>query len=239
APYIYSDGGDNASASTSLFERVIEVRDYNVRVGLQYSFPLGEGNAMTLGAVYSPKKTFLGRTYGVKYDVTSDQAPDTIANVKLKDRAQMAETWGAGISYDWQGRVLAEIDFTYQPWKDVKFATLDGFNDAGASFDNRWKVAAGVQFVNRPRGSWFQKVNYRLGGYYSNDYIRIGDNSLREIGVSFGLGLPAPSSKTMVNLSFEYKNRQATPSALVKENYFVVTLGVNFNELWFWRNKLR
>lgn len=237
--YIYSDGGDNASSSTSLFERVIEVRDYNVRVGLQYSFPLGEGNAMTLGAVYSPKKTFLGRTYGVKYDVTSDQAPDTIANVKLKDRAQMAETWGAGISYDWQGRVLAEVDFTYQPWKDVKFATLDGFNDAGASFGNRWKVAAGVQFVNRPRGSWFQKVNYRLGGYYCNDYIRIGDNSLREIGVSFGLGLPAPSSKTMVNLSFEYKNRQATPSALVKENYFVVTLGVNFNELWFWRNKLR
>ena len=43
----------------------------------------------------------------------------------------------------------------------------------------------------------------------------------------------------MVNLSLEYRNRRATPTPLVKEDYFVVTLGVNFNELWFWRNKLR
>ena len=43
----------------------------------------------------------------------------------------------------------------------------------------------------------------------------------------------------MVNLSFEYRNRQASPQPLVKENYFVVTLGLNFNQLWFYTNKLR
>ena len=84
-----------------------------------------------------------------------------------------------------------------------------------------------------------QKINYRLGAYYCNDYIKVGDNSLREIGVSLGFGLPAPSSKTMVNLSLEYKNRQAHPSPLVKELWGGGGLGVNFNELWFWRNKLK
>ena len=69
----------------------------------------------------------------------------------------------------------------------------------------------------------------------------MGDNSLRERGVSLGFGLPTPipASKTMVNLSFEYRNRQAHPQPLVKENYFVVTFGLNFGELWFLRNKLR
>lgn len=43
----------------------------------------------------------------------------------------------------------------------------------------------------------------------------------------------------MVNLAFEYRHRQATPAPLVKENYFMVTVGVNVNELWFWRNKIR
>lgn len=237
--YVYSDGGENASSSTSLFERVIEVRDYNLRFGLQYRLKLNENNALTVGAIYSPKKTFMGHTYGVKYDVNSDSAPDTIANVKLNGNAQMAETWGAGINYEWGGRVMAEVDFTYQPWKNVKYATINGFNDGGASFNDRWKVGFGLQFVNRPRGSWFQRINYRVGAYYCNDYIKVGDNSLREIGASIGFGLPAPSSKTMVNLSLEYKNRQAHPSPLVKENYFVLTLGVNFNELWFWRNKLK
>lgn len=237
--YIYSEGTENVSSSTSLFERVIEVRDYNLRFGVQYRAKLNADHAVTVGAVYSPKKTFMGHTYGIKYDVTNDQTPDTIARRKLDGNAQMAETWGAGINYEWGDRLMAEVDFTWQPWKNAKFASLQGFNDGAASFDNRWKIGAGVQFVNRPRGSWVQRINYRLGVYYCNDYIKIGDNSLREIGVSLGFGLPAPSTKTMVNLSLEYKNRQAHPSPLVKENYFVVTVGVNFNELWFWRNKLK
>ncbi len=237
--YVYSDGDDNTSSSTSLFERVIEVRDYDLRFGLQYRIALNADNALTLGAVYSPAKTFRGHTYGVKYDVNADEKPDTIANLNLNGRSRMAETWGAGINYEWQGRLMVEADFTYQPWKNARFATIEGFNDATGSFNNRWKAGIGLQFVNRPRGSWVQKINYRLGAYYCNDYIKVGDNSLREIGVSLGFGLPAPSSKTMVNLSLEYKNRQAHPSPLVKENYFMVTLGVNFNELWFWRNKLK
>jgi len=231
--YVYT----NAS-STSLFERVIEVRDYNLRFGVQYGRKIDEDHELTLGVVYAPKKSFRGHTYGIKYDVSADQAPDTIAAISLNGNAEMPETWGAGINYVWQNRLMAEVDFTYQPWKSTKFATIEGF-DTPNRFNDRWRVGLGLQFVNKPRGSWVQRINYRLGAFYCNDYIKVGDNSVREKGVSLGFGLPAPSSKTMVNLSFEYRNRQANPQPLVKENYFVVTLGLNFNELWFWRNKLR
>ena len=43
----------------------------------------------------------------------------------------------------------------------------------------------------------------------------------------------------MINLGFEFRNRQAHPQPMVKENYFVMTLGINFNQVWFWRNKIR
>ena len=191
-----------------------------------------------MGAVYSPKKSFRGRTYGIKYDVSADQAPDTIADIRLNGNAQMAETWGVGLNYQWGNRLMAEVDFTYQPWKKVSFATIEGF-DNSRNFNDRWKVGIGLQFVNNTRGSWLQRVNYRVGGFYCNDYIKVGDNSVRERGVSLGFGLPSPWTKTMLNLSFEYRNRQAHPNPLVKENYFVLTLGVNVNELWFYRNKLR
>ena len=224
--------------STSLFERVIEVRDYNLRFGLQYGRDIVPGHRVTVGAGYSPKKSFRGRTYGIKYDVSADQAPDTIADIRLNGNAQMAETWGVGLNYQWGNRLMAEVDFTYQPWKKVSFATIEGF-DNSRNFNDRWKVGFGVQFVNNTRGSWLQRVNYRVGGFYCNDYIKVGDNSVRERGVSLGFGLPSPWTKTMLNLSFEYRNRQAHPNPLVKENYFVLTLGVNVNELWFYRNKLR
>lgn len=53
----------------------------------------------------------------MKYDVNADEAPDTIADISLRGNAQMAETWGVGLNYQWGGRLMAEVDFTYQPWK--------------------------------------------------------------------------------------------------------------------------
>jgi hypothetical protein len=106
-------------------------------------------------------------------------------------------------------------------------------------FDNRWKIAGGVQYTPDPRGSYLRRVQYRAGAYFNHDYQMVGDNSVRETGVSAGLGLPISSGKTVLNLGFEYKHRQAHPDPLVKESYFNITFGLNFNEMWFWRNKIR
>ena len=87
------------------------------------------------------------------------------------------------------------------------------------------------------RGSYVQRMSYRLGGYYNSDYIKVGDNSVREYGVSMGFGLPTVG-RTVVNLGFEYRHRQAHPMPMVKENYFNITLGINFNERWFMQRKI-
>jgi len=232
--YVYS------SASTSLFERVMEIRDYNLRFGVQYGFDVNRDNHITVGAIYSPKKSFRGHAYGVKYDVGQDTENDTIGYASMKGAYEMAETWGVGVSWNWRKQLTIGVDYTYQPWKNVKYRLIEGFDQAGANrFDNYWKAAFGVDYVNAARGSYLRRVHYRLGAYYSNDYIMVGDNSVKEYGVSCGFGLPAPSSKTMINLTVDYRHRSASPAKLVTENYIQVTLGLNINELWFWRNKLR
>ena len=241
--YVYQTATDETTGevttSTSLFEREIEVRDYSLRIGLQYGLPFLKEHELTVGLVYEPQKSFRGHARGIRYDVAAETEPQYLADIPLKGNATMPELWGAGINYQWQQRLMAEVDFTYQPWKGVKYANIPEFGDATSQFADRWRIGAGVQFINNLRGSWIQRVSYRLGGYYNRDYITVRGNNIREYGLTLGFGLPAPSSKTMVNLSLEYRNRRATPPPLVKEDYFVVTLGVNFNELWFWRNKLR
>lgn len=237
--YIYQTNEETGVTSTSLFERETEVRDYSIRIGLQYGLPIAKDHELTVGLVYEPSKSLRGHARGIKYDVNAETEPQYLADIKLKDHASLPDLWGAGISYQWQKRILAEVDFTYQPWKGVKYATIPDFGDATSQFADSWRIAAGVQFTNRQRGPWIQRVNWRLGGYYSRDYITVRGNNIREYGATIGFGLPAPSSKTVVNLSLEYRNRQATPAALVKEDYFIVTLGINFNELWFWRNKIK
>ncbi len=105
-------------------------------------------------------------------------------------------------------------------------------------FADRWKIGVGGEWRPKDRGNYFSLVTYRLGGYYNRDYMTVGSNNVREYGLSCGFGFPTMSTKTIINLGFEYKNRQATPNPLLQEKYFSITLGVNFNELWFFKRKI-
>ncbi len=81
-------------------------------------------------------------------------------------------------------------------------------------------------------------MNYRIGGYWSNDYLELRGNRLRQYSLSAGLGFPVPTFKTTVNLGFEWVKRAARNGALIKEDYFNITIGVNFNEMWFHQRKI-
>ena len=89
------------------------------------------------------------------------------------------------------------------------------------------------------RGSYGKRITYRAGAYYNRDYMNIRGNQVRDYGVGVGVSLPVPAGKTFVNLGVEYKHRESSPAKLVTEDYINITLGVTFNEMWFWQNKIR
>lgn len=230
-----------SNSSTTLFERVLEVRDFDLRLGAQYSFDLGAKQRATIGVVYSPGKDFRGKTYGVYYDVTTTtNKPDTVGYSHLKGNYSRPATFGVGFNYQWNNRFMAEIDYTYQPWRNAKCGVIEGFE--ATRFANRQKVNFGFQYLPDARGSYWKRIRYRVGALYNRDYVMVGDNNVNDLGLSVGFGLPAPINrftKTVVNIGFEYRHRQSSPVKLVTENYFQVTLGINFNELWFWQNKIQ
>lgn len=227
------------STSTTLFERVMEVRDWNVNLGLQYRLNLNRKDRLVVGFTYSPKRSLHGHTWGLSYDASQDTKVDSIGYTGLTGKYQKPNTFGVGLSYSHLDRFTAEVDFTYQDWGKAKYTPLEGFESSSMKFDNRWKVAAGLQYTPNSRGSYLKRVTYRMGGHYNHDYMNIGGNNVRDYGAGFGLTLPAPGSKTLVNLGFEWKHRFTTPKELIKEDYFNITLSVTFNEMWFWKNKIR
>lgn len=235
---LFHDAYANTGASTSLFEQVIQVRDYHLQFGIQYSQIINRRHRASIGAVYTPAKSLLGHTWVQQYGNISDSSkPDTLEYTSLKGKYSLPETWGAGISYEYDGRIFGEVDFTYQPWSKATYTTNDYTGDV--RFADRYRVSAGFSFAPRYHGRYIQRVTWRLGAYYNRDYIMVGDNNVRDFGVSCGVGLPAPSGKTIINVGLEYVNRCATPQPLMKENYFNITLGINFNQTWFFQNKIQ
>lgn len=229
---ITTDGG-----SASLFEQVMQVRDFRFQFGAQYAFNVAPGHKITAGLVYSPGKDLLGKAFVTKYDVNADVAPDTIAYTHLRHNAELAATWGAGLSYELRNNLHVEANFTYQPWSKVKTLQLKGFE--GTRFADRYQAALGAAYTPADRGGYFKRVTYRLGGFYNRDYMMVGTNHVKEFGLGCGFGLPALQSKTMINIGVEYRHRAATDKHMLKENYLNLRIGINFNELWFYQNKIR
>lgn len=228
------------TSSNTLFLREMQVRDYNVNVGIQYAYDLDKDSRIVVGATFTPKKSFHGNTWGLYYD-NQDAKADTVGMTKLNGKFEQPNTFGVGLSYNYKKQFLAEVDFTYQDWAKVKYTPIAGFEAKDTKFNNRWKAAAGVQYTPNKRGSYLGVMKFRVGGFYNNDYMNIAGNSVKDYGVSAGVGLPVPgvTGKTTLNLGIEWKRRQASPQKLIQEDYLSFTVGINVNEVWFWKNKIR
>ncbi len=238
-----------SGSGQSKFEHVMEVRDWNINIGAQYTQRFNRWNKLVLGVTYSPKKTLLGKTWVTAQETSQEALPDTISFSRLKNKYYMPNTVGAGLSYTYERnfRLEVEADMTWQQWSKAAYSPLYS-NDPkhtdvvvfeGEKFYDRVKYAVGAAYQHRVRGSYLQRITYRLGAYYCDDYLNINGNRLKEYGVTCGFGLPTYEGKTLINLGFEWKRRAAAPQELIRENYFNITLGVNFNEVWFWKRKIK
>lgn len=227
------------STSTGYFTRNMKIRDWNAQIGVQYTLPMMKGqNLLTVGATFQPKKTFHGEAWGTSFD-SQDSKVDTISFTNMKGNYEQPASIGVGLSYNVNRKLTIEADYTYQKWSDAKYHPIVGFESQSMQFDDRWKIATGFQYTPNKRGSYVGAMSFRAGVFYNHDYMNYNGNNVRDYGASLGLGLPAPGGKTTVNLGFEWRHRTTAPTQLITENYFNITLGVNFNELWFWKSRIR
>ncbi|MDE6792185.1 MAG: hypothetical protein K2J48_03785 [Muribaculaceae bacterium] len=230
-----------------LFEHIMQIRDWDINIGLQYTGKISRTESFVVGVTYSPKKSLHGKTWQTKQATSLDSKADTVAYMNMKGNYYTPTSLGAGLSYrhERSSRWMVEADYTFQQWSKAKYSPLyeigmpDNMVFEGMQFNNRVKYALGGELVPKLRGNYFQRITYRLGAYYTNDYLKIKGNSIREYGVTAGFGFNTPEGKTMINLGLEWKHRSATPNQLISENYLNITLGVNFNELWFWQRRLK
>ena len=177
-------------------------------------------------------------------DLTSDSSPDTIATSTLTGKYFSPQTFGVGLNYTHEKvhRIIVEADFTLQQWSKALYSSLE--DEAGQvvfdgmHFADRKKIAIGGEYTHNIRGNYLERMPFRLGGFYTSDYLKINGNTMKEYGISLGTGFVAPHGKTMINFGLEWRHRQTSPVSLLTENYFNVTVGVNFNEVWFFKRKI-
>ena len=224
-------------ATSSVRADKLEISDYKLDLGLQYTQPLGEKHTVNLGLVYSLGHDLNGKGYnyketyasGISYPIT--QTVDTIQNA-----FSLPSTIGIGATYVYDKRLTIGLDYTLQQWEDVKF-----FNEKG-KFLNRSKISFGAEFLPNPLSrNYLNRVRYRAGAYYSDPYTKVNDkDGAREYGVSFGFGLPLEiyQSRSILNISGQYVKVSPKVKGMLEENYLRINIGLTFNDRWFMKWKV-
>jgi len=210
-------------------------------IGLQYHQPVGKFRTIVVGAVYSPKTRFGAKTMTgfMRVDPSSGTIMDRMNTVSTDSVFESPETYGLGFTYNQLGKYTVGADVLYQKWAEAKYY------DQTNAFSNRLKFNAGGELVpNRTGYNIFSRIHYRAGFYYSNSYLKVNNIKYNEYGVNLGLGIPIQDRRSLdrrsfLNFAFEYSLIRPESKTLIDEQYFKVSLGFTFNELWFFKQRVQ
>ena len=164
------------------------------------------------------------------------------ANEIVKDTALSALEWGnatlpqyisTGISYRDGEKWLLVADYSMQNWEDYSLF------DEGDDLNNSMRISAGLQYTPKFNSvtKYYKRMQYRLGGAYSNMPLTRNDTQLKEMSVSFGFGIPVRKSRTKYDVSLTVGQRGTTDNNLIKEQFVRFGLSVSYDGIWFVKRK--
>ena len=224
----------NTSALAITNTENVDVRSFKYDFGLQYVHRINSKNSVVIGAVFAPKQKLSNdatetTALGVSGAVTeSVNVNDTIVTCEIPT------TIGLGATYVYDERFIAGFDVLLQQWSKVNF--MNGKD----LFCDRVKVSVGAEYLPALYGSgFFNHVKYRVGAFYSLPYYKLeGSRAAKEYGVSLGVGMPVARSNSIINVSGQFIRLQGQGASRLSENTFQLTVGLTFNETWFFKRKI-
>ncbi|WP_294471036.1 outer membrane protein transport protein [uncultured Bacteroides sp.] len=229
-----------AGSSSYIQQMGVSVSDYKLDFGAQYTQNFGKKHSATLGAVFSPKHK-LNNDYTVTTQASTTSSQDLDATLELPN------TFGVGFTYNYDRRLTVGADYSLQQWSKTKFginapgdaSVSEDFNETYA-YNDRHKISVGAEYIpSLIARSYFSHIKYRLGAYYTTPYYKIdGKKAASEYGITAGFGLPVPRSRSILSISGQFVRVKGLETNMVNENIFRVSIGLTFNEKWFFKRRV-
>lgn len=218
----------------------VDLRKPVFTLGLQYTETFDDKFFFTVGGIYDFKaSTKLSNEYTIDNEFYPEDP------VWLNDSTQIDPNYllgedtafntlnipqkiGVGLAFGIPGKLTVTGDYYLQDWT----GSMSGENYASTRASS-WHFGAEYTPNSSAIRGYHKLMTYRIGGFYSNDYLKVNDYQLEDYGITFGVGLPVNTIRSSLNLSFTYGTRGTTDYNLVKENYGIITFNVTLHDLWF------
>lgn len=239
----YVESSDDPFAQPFAMTNRFHVNDLLIDLGVQYTLTLNETSNLTLGAVLSPKTAIKGTYTALTLSnatiidlnelTASGDTVSMIDNDLTDGSFEMPMTFGLGAALAIDDKLTLSADFRTEQWSDANFP------DPLTQTTDAWRLSTGAEWIPNYRlaRNYFQRVRYRAGMHYAKDYLKINNNDIIDLGMSFGIGFPLKRSRTSVNINYEFGQRGDVSKNLMKESYSRFILSLTLHEYWFFKQK--
>lgn len=221
----------------------------NFNIGLSYKNKLNEKLELVSGITFSPESNLTSkneRTFstitinantGQEFAINSIEADLEAIDLKETELILPSKfSFGAGIGQPRKWFVGAE----YTSQKTSSFSNAL-YSSSATTFEDASTISIGGFYIpnyNSLNG-YFKRVVYRAGIRSEKTGLNINNESIKEFGISFGVGLPVGNVRAFsnANVGFEIGKRGTTNSNLIQENFVNFQLSLSLNDRWFNKRK--
>ncbi len=232
-----------------------KVRGLRFDFGARYTYDIDENRDFSVGLTFANKTKLSADVDQYAYVTSSNGTSiDSLENIKgYQSDLVLPNEFGIGFTY---GRKTDKsYNYAWAISGDVhlyKGSEYEGFN-GDMNLQDGLRFEAGGLFVpwyisrkdNRP--SYFDKIEYRLGGFYENTPYSVAGTQLNDYGITIGFGLPiipknlppGETKITTINLGAVLGRRGTLDNGLIQESYLNFYLGLTLNDKWFNKIKYR
>lgn len=238
---------DDPTALASRLQNKNSVGGITFSYGAQYDIALDSKTMITLGysgssaSTVNSTKTFIASKYlfdgNAGEDNSTVQVIDSVGGHKTNLKLPLIHNFG--IAFQKTNKWVVGADFRMGKWSQF---SIDGVNQGlqnsvGGSIGGQ--ITPDLTSLN----NYWSRVDYRFGVSYDKTYINTGGKDVKDMSVSFGLGLPLARSLTSrealykLNFTTEVGRRGTMTTGDLRESYVNLHLGFVINDKWFKRFK--
>lgn len=154
----------------------------------------------------------------------------SVDTVRINEASlEFPASFGVGISNKFGDRYIVSADMLMHNWDGYISDKL-----SIAKYENSYRLGLGVDIIPPQRSalSFWQRMSYRFGVFYGQEYYSINGENVNFMGAAAGLNIPLTNLNSL-DLSLRYMQRGKNTGGLIKDEVLSLSLGFNYGELWF------
>jgi hypothetical protein len=244
--FLYNDEGELIQYQSRESNRS-DISGLNFNVGVIYDPMLTEKLQLTTAFTFTPKSNLtsnnqrtiativINATSGQEFPVNEIEQNLEASGLKKTTLTLPSKTaFGAGIGEPRKWFVGAE----YTKLKTSQFSNPI-FSIDNATFEDASEIAIGGFYIPQYTSfnKYWKRMVYRAGMRFENTGLKINNESIKEFGMSFGVGIPVGGAFSNANFGFEVGKRGTTDQNLIQENFVNFQLSLSLNDRWFEKRK--